>query len=75
MGTKAWAGGGAGGIGAATVGGAWRTNGAAPGGSAVCPPGAGAAFGAALFGDGPVRGGGGGVPAPPAGGVVVEGAV
>jgi hypothetical protein len=81
MGASAWAGGGAAGIGAVTVGGARRTSGVAPGGKAVCPaPGAGvapgdagAAFGARLFGSGPVRGGG--VPAPPPAGGAVVGAV
>jgi hypothetical protein len=68
IGVSAWAGRGMAGSGAATVGGARRSSGARPGGSAVCPPGA--AFGAAgaAFG---VRGGGGGAagPAPAAGGV------
>jgi hypothetical protein len=61
---RGWARGGITGSGALTVGGGRRSNGARPGGSAVCPPGAGATFGAAgafgaiLFGCGPVRRGG-----------------
>ena len=74
----AWAGGGAGGIGAVTVGGARRTSGVPPGGSAVCPPApdpgvaafgvTGAAFGVGVTGGGPLRPVGGGPPVPPAGG-------
>src|ERR1700686_1473299 len=84
MGVRAWAGAGAAGIGAVTVGGGRCANGPPPGGSAVCPPPccgcwpaappcAGAVVGARPFGVGPVRCGGGAA-APPAGAVWVCGA-